>query len=118
MFESCMIVFPADMTRIKHVLCDFCDDDIIKALSSFKSVLLFDGKVVIIDAILLDGPEAFNQEQAQVLFHLLLMLVNSNCPMESLVLEWNRLAQKAGFIIDEIISTTSFISSFNITILS
>ena len=50
MFDASSIP-PCDIICTKHVLCDFDDGDVIRALQSFHKVLSTGGKVIIMDAV-------------------------------------------------------------------
>lgn len=94
-----------DIIFTKHVLCDFSDKDVVRALKSFQRVLDQSGKLVIMDAALPNGEDLNGKWNAAVSFDVLLML--SGRRGERSQLEWSNLALKAGFILDEVLTTSS-----------
>lgn len=114
MFEPATIP-KCDLIISKHVLCDWPDDDVIRMLKSSHSVLSGQGKVMIVDAVLLDGPDASNKWQIQALIDVLLMLTGRH--MDRSISQWRRLASSAGFRVEEVVSCPSS-PSLNITLLS
>jgi hypothetical protein len=114
MFEPATIP-SCDVVITKHVLCDWPDDDVIRMLNSCYSALSSNGQVMIVDAVLVDGPDASNQWQIQASIDVLLMLTGRH--MDRSVSQWKRLASSAGFRMDQVISCPSS-PSLNITVLS
>jgi len=106
---------PCDIIISKHVLCDWKDQDVLRMLESCRTALSEKGILIIVDAVLLDGPEASNQWQVQTSLDVLLMLTGRN--MDRSVSQWRSLATSAGFTLDKIISCPSS-PSLNITLLS
>ena len=107
MFDASTIPTPCDVIFTKHVLCDFSDDDVILALQSFRKALANskEAKVVIMDAVLPNGDDLNGKWNAAVSFDVLLML--SGRRGERSVMEWSNLASKAGFVVEEVLATTS-----------
>jgi len=103
-----------DAILAKHVLCDWSDNDVVQALKSFNLVLPEDGKVIIADAVLLDGEAAMNTPQVQGFMDVMLLLVGGR--MERSTCQWRRLAKEAGFDIEGTKSTNSL--ALNITVLT
>ena len=104
MFDASTIP-KCDIIITKHVLCDFSDDDVVRALQAFHNSLTKDGKVIIMDAVLPNGNDLNGQWNAAVSFDVLLML--SGRRGERSKLEWSSLARKAGFVLESVISTSS-----------
>jgi hypothetical protein len=96
---------PCHVIFSKHVLCDWDDDDVSRALQSFYSVLFPGGKVIIADAVLVDGQDANNRKQLMVAMDVLLLLVGGK--MERSTSQWQKLATEQGFCIDSIAETIS-----------
>ena len=94
-----------DFIFTKHVLCDFSDDDVIRALQSFDKAISKGGKVVIMDAILPNGSDLNCKWNPAVAFDVLLML--SGRRGERSRLEWSNLAEKAGFVLEDVLPTSS-----------
>jgi hypothetical protein len=65
---------PCDLVVAKHVLCDFSDEDVVRALQSFREALSEGGRVVIMDAVLPNGNDLNGKWNAAVSFDVLLML--------------------------------------------
>ena len=107
MFDASTIPTPCDVIFTKHVLCDFSDDDVILALQSFRKALANskEAKVVIMDAVLPNGDDLNGKWNAAVSFDVLLML--SGRRGERSIMEWSNLASKAGFVVEEVLATTS-----------
>ncbi|KAL7468793.1 hypothetical protein ACHAXS_009026 [Conticribra weissflogii] len=109
MFEPSTIPTPCDIIFTKHVLCDFSDEDVVRALQSFHEVLKHSdpkhGRVVIMDAVLPNGDELNGKWNSAVSFDVLLMLTGRRG--ERSCLEWSNLAEKAGFSCDGVMPTTS-----------
>lgn len=114
MFEPTSIP-PCDVIITKHVLCDWSDEDVIRMLKSCHSVLSDGGQVVVVDAVLLDGPEASSRWQIQAAIDVLLMLTGRH--MDRSTSQWRSLASSSGFRMDQVISCPSS-PSLNITMLS
>ncbi|GKZ00480.1 hypothetical protein MPSEU_001000500 [Mayamaea pseudoterrestris] len=91
---SCDVIFA------KHVLCDWYDADVLEALQSFHSVLSADGKLIIGDAVLVDGEEANGLKQTMVNLDVQLLLVGGK--MERSRSQWAGLAARAGFRLDSV----------------
>ena len=106
MFDAATIP-TCDVIFTKHVLCDFSDDDVIIALQSFRKSLANskEGKVVIMDAVLPNGDDLNGKWNAAVSFDVLLMLTGRRG--ERSRLEWSNLAEKAGFVVKDVLSTSS-----------
>ena len=104
MFDASTIP-TCDVIITKHVLCDFSDDDVVRALQAFHNSLTKDGKVIIMDAVLPNGNDLNGQWNAAVSFDVLLML--SGRRGERSQLEWSSLARKAGFELESVIPTSS-----------
>ncbi|KAL7483405.1 hypothetical protein ACHAW6_009060 [Cyclotella cf. meneghiniana] len=83
-----------DVILTKHVLCDFSDEDVVKALKSFQKALSPSGKLIIMDAVLPHGENLNGKWNAAVGFDVLLML--SGRRGERSRLEWCNLAHEAG----------------------
>jgi len=96
---------PCDLIVTKHVLCDFSDEDVVLALQSFRKALSKDGRVVIMDAVLPNGEDLNGKWNAAVSFDVLLMLTGRRA--ERSRLEWSNLADKAGFVLEDVLSTSS-----------
>ena len=94
-----------DIIITKHVLCDFSDEDVKRALKSFNKVLSLSGKLVIIDAVLPNGEELNGKWNAAVSFDILLML--SGRRGERSTVEWSNLGAEAGFVLEKVLSTPS-----------
>ncbi|KAL3781508.1 hypothetical protein HJC23_011559 [Cyclotella cryptica] len=94
-----------DVIFTKHVLCDFSDEDVVRALESFHRVLCPSGKLVIMDAVLPNGENLNGNWNAAVSFDVLLMLSGRRGERSSL--EWCNLAHEAGFVLEEVVSTSS-----------
>ena len=94
-----------DVIFAKHVLCDFSDLDVVRALQSFHKMLSPSGKLVIMDAVLPNGDDLNGKWNPAVSFDVLLML--SGRRGERSRLEWSNLACEAGFVLDEVVSTSS-----------
>lgn len=107
MFDASTIPTPCDVIFTKHVLCDFSDDEVILALQSFRKALANskEAKVVIMDAVLPNGDDLNGKWNAAVSFDVLLML--SGRRGERSIMEWSNLATKAGFVVEEVLATTS-----------
>lgn len=91
---------PCDVIFTKHVLCDWYDSDVLKALQSFHSVLPKKGKLIIGDAVLVDGEEANGLKQTMVGMDVQLLLVGGK--MERSKSQWASLAARAGFRLDSV----------------
>eukprot|EP00956_Cyclotella_meneghiniana_P033675 scaffold98240_cov77-Cyclotella_meneghiniana.AAC.1 len=105
MFDSSTIP-KCDIIMAKHVLCDFDDEDVILALQSFRKKLSNKkGKVIIMDAVLPNEDDLNGIWNPAVSFDVLLML--SGRRGERSRLEWSNLAEEAGFILDDVLSTSS-----------
>ena len=96
---------PCDLIITKHVLCDFSDDDVIRALRSFHKSLVRGGKLVIMDAVLPNGSDLNRKWNAAVSFDVLLMLTGRRG--ERSRWEWSNLGQIAGFVMEDVLSTSS-----------
>ena len=94
-----------DFILTKHVLCDFDDENVIRALQSFHKALSPKGKVVIMDAVLPNGDALNGKYNAAVSFDVLLMLTGRRAERSGH--EWSNLAAKAGFQLEEILTTSS-----------
>jgi hypothetical protein len=105
---------PCDVICMKHVLCDWSDDDATTILENFHSVLPSEGIVILLDALLPSNQEAFNSRQIQVYIDALLMIVGGR--MERSQSQLGKVAKAAGFQIESITGTAS--PSVNITVLS
>ena len=114
MFEATTIP-KCNLIISKHVLCDWPDEDVIRMLRASHSVLSSKGKVMVVDAVLLDGPAASNKWQIQASIDVLLMLTGRH--MDRSISQWRSLASSAGFRIEEVVSCPSS-PSLNITVLS
>ena len=114
MFESETIP-PCDAIITKHVLCDWPDEDVIRMLQSCHLALVQGGKLMIVDAVLVDGPDASNQWQIQTSVDVLLMLTGRH--MDRSASQWKRLAAMSGFQIEKVISCPSA-PSLNVSVLS
>ncbi|KAL3776424.1 hypothetical protein ACHAWO_007840 [Cyclotella atomus] len=86
-----------DVIFTKHVLCDFSDEDVVRALRSFHQVLSSSGKLVIMDAVLPNEHDLNCKWNPAVSFDVLLML--SGRRGERSRLEWSNLALNAGFVL-------------------
>jgi len=106
---SCDVIF------MKHVLCDWSDEDAVKILQNCHSALLPEGKVILADALIASGNDAFDSHQIQAYIDALLMVVGSR--MERSKSQLRKVANEAGFEIETITATASS-PSVNITILS
>ena len=106
MFDSATIP-TCDIIFVKHVLCDFSDEDVVLALLSFRKALASskEGKVVIMDAALPNGDNLNGKWNAAVSFDVLLML--SGRRGERSRLEWLNLAKKAGFVVEDVLTTSA-----------
>ena len=89
-----------DVIFIKHVLCDWYDADVLKALESFHSVLPEGGKLIIGDAVLVDGEEANGLKQTMVSMDVQLLVVGGK--MERSKSQWAGLAARVGFRLDSV----------------
>jgi len=98
---------PCDVIFTKHVLCDFSDEGVIQALLSFRKALADskEGNVVIMDAALPNGDDLNGKWNPAVSFDVLLML--SGRRGERSRLEWSNLAKQAGFVMEDVLSTTA-----------
>jgi hypothetical protein len=105
---------PCDAICMKHVLCDWSDDEAVTILGNFHSVLPSTGIVILLDALLPSGQEAFHSRQIQVYIDALLMIVGER--MERSQSQLSKVANAAGFQIDSVTGTAS--PSVNITVLS
>jgi SAM-dependent methyltransferase len=94
-----------DVIFTKHVLCDFSDEDVIRALRSFHQVLSSTGRLMIMDAVLPNENDLNGKWNPAVSFDVLLML--SGRRGERSRLEWSNLALNAGFVLDEVVKTSS-----------
>jgi len=104
MFDTSSIP-QCDYIFTKHVLCDFCDEDVVRALQSFHKALSKGGKCIIMDAVLPNCDDLNGKWNAAVSFDVLLML--SGRRGERSRLEWSNLAKKAGFVLDVVLLTSS-----------
>ena len=104
MFDTSTIP-QCDCIFTKHVLCDFNDEDVVRALQSFHKALSKGGKCIIMDAVLSNCDDLNGKWNAAVSFDVLLML--SGRRGERSRLEWSNLAKKAGFVLDNVLSTSS-----------
>jgi SAM-dependent methyltransferase len=89
-----------DVIFTKHVLCDWYDADVLKALRSFHTALAKDGRLVIGDAVLVDGEEANNLKQTMVSMDVQLLLIGGK--MERSKSQWASLATRAGFRLESV----------------
>jgi SAM-dependent methyltransferase len=105
---------PCDAICMKHVLCDWSDDDATTILENIHSALPSGGIVILLDALLPSGQEAFNSRHIQVFIDALLMIVGGR--MERSQSQLSKVANAAGFQIDLVKGTAS--PSVNITVLS
>ena len=112
MFDASTIP-PCDAICMKHVLCDWSDEDALTILKNIHSVLPSTGRVIIFDALLPSGKEAFESRQIQVFIDALLMIVGGR--MERSQSQLRNVVKAAGFQIDSMAGTTS--PSVNITVL-
>lgn len=96
---------PCDLIVTKHVLCDFSDEDVMRALQTFRSALSKGGKVVIMDAVLPNGDDLNGRWNAAVSFDVLLML--SGRRGERSKLDWSNIAEAAGFTLEAVLRTPS-----------
>lgn len=114
MFDPSTIPTPCDLIFTKHVLCDFDDDDCVKALRSFYSALSSSAskgrKVIIMDAVLPNGKDLNNKWNAAVSFDVLLMLTGRRG--ERSRVEWENLAKEAGFDFEGVVTTSSVTVDF------
>ena len=112
MFDPSTIPSPCDVVLMKHVLADWNDTDAIAILRSCRQALregteeTRGGRVVIAEAALLDGEEGNGTRDLQTYADVLLMIAG-NIRGERTVSRWGRVARQAGFVIDEVASTTS-----------
>ena len=124
--EGSVNLVPGDMFNIssipschvilmKHVLCDWNDEDAVQILQNCHAALPPDGKVILADALLASGKEAFNSHQIQAYIDVLLMVVG-NSRMERSKAQLRMMARQAGFKIETVTATAS--PSVNITVLS
>lgn len=109
MFDASTIP-QCDYIITKHVLCDFSDEDVVRALHSFHMVLSSNkgkggGKVVIMDAVLPNGNDLNGKWNAALSYDVLLMLTGRRG--ERSRIEWSNLAEKAGFVLEDVVSTSS-----------
>jgi len=104
MFDTSTIP-QCDYIFTKHVLCDFSDEDVVRALQSFHKALSKEGKCIIMDAVLPNCDDLNGKWNAAVSFDVLLML--SGRRGERSRLEWSNLAKKAGFVLDDVLSTST-----------
>ncbi|KAL7528581.1 hypothetical protein ACHAWF_002617 [Thalassiosira exigua] len=104
MFDSSTIP-PCDVIFTKHVLCDFPDDEVVLALQSFRQALQEGGRVVIMDAVLPNGDDLNGRWNPAVSFDVLLMLTGRRG--ERSRLEWSNLAERAGFVLEQVLRTAS-----------
>jgi ubiquinone/menaquinone biosynthesis C-methylase UbiE len=109
MFDASTIP-QCDYIITKHVLCDFSDEDVVRALQSFHTVLSSNkgdggGKVVIMDAVLPNGQDLNGKWNAALSYDVLLMLTGRRG--ERSRVEWTNLAEKAGFVLEDVLSTSS-----------
>jgi len=104
---SCDVIF------MKHVLCDWSDEDAVKILRNCHAALSIDGKVILADALLNSGDKAYNSNQVQAYVDALLMVVGSR--MERSRAQLSNVAREACFEIETVTSTDS--PSVNITVL-
>jgi hypothetical protein len=96
---------PCDVIITKHVLCDFSDEDVLRALRSFHKSLSRGGKLVIMDAVLPNGSDLNRKWNAAVGFDVLLMLTGRRG--ERSRWEWSDLGQRAGFVLEAVLPTSS-----------
>ncbi|KAL3796518.1 hypothetical protein ACHAW5_004420 [Stephanodiscus triporus] len=96
---------PCDFIFSKHVLCDFSDEDVLRALQAFHKSLSSGGKLVIMDAVLPNGSDLNGKWNAAVSFDVLLMLTGRRG--ERSRLEWSNLGRRAGFVLEDVLSTSS-----------
>ena len=113
MFDAATIP-PCDAICMKHVLCDWSDEEATTILKNSHSVLPSTGIVILFDALLPSGKEAFNSRQIQVFIDALLMIVGGR--MERSQSQVSNVVKAAGFQIDSMTGTTS--PSVNVTVLS
>ena len=104
MFDTSTIP-QCDYIFTKHVLCDFSDEDVVRALQSFHKALSKGGKCIIMDAVLPNCDDLNGKWNAAVSFDVLLML--SGRRGERSQLEWSNLAKKAGFVLNDVLSTST-----------
>ena len=95
---------PCDLIFSKHVLCDFSDGDVIRALRSFHGATSKEGRVVVMDAVLPNGDELNGKWNAAVSFDVLLMLTGRRG--ERSRHEWANLAEKAGFVLEVVLPSS------------
>ena len=95
---------PCDLIFSKHVLCDFSDGDVIRALRSFYGATSKEGRVVVMDAVLPNGDELNGKWNAAVSFDVLLMLTGRRG--ERSRHEWANLAEKAGFVLEVVLPSS------------
>ncbi|KAL3809956.1 hypothetical protein ACHAXA_011398 [Cyclostephanos tholiformis] len=96
---------PCDIIITKHVLCDFSDEDVLRALRAFHESLSHGGKLVIMDAVLPNGSDLNSKWNAAISFDVLLMLTGRRG--ERSRLEWSNLGQRAGFVLEDVLPTSS-----------
>ena len=116
MFEPSTIP-NCDVIVTKHVLCDWYDKDVLSVLKSFHEALADDGKLIIGDAVLVDGEQANNLKQAMVSMDVQLLLVGGG-KMQRSKSQWADLGSRAGFRLDSVAfprSPTLHILSFTKT---
>jgi C-methyltransferase len=94
-----------DVIICKHVLCDCDDEQVMRALRSFHAVLWIRGKLIIADAVLIDGPQAMDLPQVMVAQDLQLMMVGGK--KERSVSQWVKLATAAGFVLESVQPTAA-----------
>ena len=108
MFDASTIP-DCDYIITKHVLCDFSDEDVVRALQTFHTALSSkvgtSGKVVIMDAVLPNGDDLNGKWNAALSYDVLLMLTGRRG--ERSRVEWSNLAKRAGFVLEDVLSTSS-----------
>lgn len=105
---SCDVIF------MKHVLCDWCDQDAVTILRNCHTALSLDGKLILADALLNSGNEAYNSQQIQTYIDVLLMVAGFR--MERSRAQLSNVANQACFEIESVTPTKSL--SVNITVLT
>ncbi len=108
-----------DIIIMKHVFCDWNEEKAIDILTSIRQALSSkkneDEKVIIIDALLMDGPDANDNMQFMSFVDVQMMMVGSG-KMERSKSQMEQIAEKGGFQLDSVTPTSSI--SCDITILS
>ncbi|KAF8698688.1 hypothetical protein HU200_034938 [Digitaria exilis] len=94
MFES---IPQANAVLLKWILHDWSDDDCVKILKNCKQAIPSrdaGGKIIIIDMVMGSGPPDIKRMETQVLFDLLIMIING---VERDEQEWKNIFFDAGF---------------------